>query len=157
MTMPYSTDPSDLYHPDDTAAGQENDGTFLVHPKWSSDIPGTVMATEPVLSACGDGRVVPSGLDGASGAARQRSLLRKRRCRHPRMHGTSARPRRARPVRRSCDLTLAAGFTLRNWIKEPKDSTLGKGIDHWLSRLRRRRPRSDPDPARLDKPATTRS
>jgi hypothetical protein len=29
VTMAYSTDPSDLYHPDETAAGQENDGTFL--------------------------------------------------------------------------------------------------------------------------------
>jgi hypothetical protein len=29
VTVPPSTDPSDLYGPDKTAAGQENDGTFL--------------------------------------------------------------------------------------------------------------------------------
>ena len=29
VTIPYSTDLSDLYHPDNTAAVQENDGTFL--------------------------------------------------------------------------------------------------------------------------------
>ena len=29
MTVPHSTDPADLYGPDETAAGQENDGTFL--------------------------------------------------------------------------------------------------------------------------------
>ena len=47
-----------------------------VHPLWSSDIPGTAMAAEPALPACGGGGVVPSGLDGASGAARQHQLLR---------------------------------------------------------------------------------
>ncbi len=37
MTVPPSTDPSDLYSPDETAAGQQNDGTFL----WlaAGDIP----------------------------------------------------------------------------------------------------------------------
>ena len=29
VTILCSTDPSDLYRPDDTVAGQENDGTFL--------------------------------------------------------------------------------------------------------------------------------
>jgi len=29
VTVPPSTDPSDLYGPDQTAAGQQNDGTFL--------------------------------------------------------------------------------------------------------------------------------
>jgi hypothetical protein len=29
VTVPYSADPADLYGPDETAAGQENDGTFL--------------------------------------------------------------------------------------------------------------------------------
>ncbi len=29
VTVPPSTDPSDLYGPDKTAAGQQNDGTFL--------------------------------------------------------------------------------------------------------------------------------
>ena len=29
VTIPYSTDQSDLYHLDEMAAGQENDGTFL--------------------------------------------------------------------------------------------------------------------------------
>ena len=29
VTIPHSTDPSDLYGPDETAAGQEKDGTFL--------------------------------------------------------------------------------------------------------------------------------
>ena len=29
VTIPPSTDPSDLYGPDETAAGQQNDGTFL--------------------------------------------------------------------------------------------------------------------------------
>jgi hypothetical protein len=29
VTIPYSTDPADLYGPDEAAAGQENDGTFL--------------------------------------------------------------------------------------------------------------------------------
>ena len=29
VTIPHSTDPSDLYGADETAAGQENDGTFL--------------------------------------------------------------------------------------------------------------------------------
>jgi hypothetical protein len=29
VTVPPSTDPSDLYGPDETAAGQKNDGTFL--------------------------------------------------------------------------------------------------------------------------------
>jgi hypothetical protein len=33
VTIPYSTDPSDLYGPDETAAGQEKDGTFL----WLAD------------------------------------------------------------------------------------------------------------------------
>jgi hypothetical protein len=29
VTVPASTDPSDLYGPDETAAGQQNDGRFL--------------------------------------------------------------------------------------------------------------------------------
>ena len=29
MTAPPSADPAELYGPDETAAGQENDGTFL--------------------------------------------------------------------------------------------------------------------------------
>ena len=29
VTVPPSTDPAELYGPDETAAGQENDGTFL--------------------------------------------------------------------------------------------------------------------------------
>ena len=29
VTVPPSTDPSELYGPDETAAGQQNDGTFL--------------------------------------------------------------------------------------------------------------------------------
>ena len=29
MTIPHSTDPEDLYGPDQTAAGQQNDGRFL--------------------------------------------------------------------------------------------------------------------------------
>ena len=29
VTIPHSTDPSDLYGPDEIAAGQEKDGTFL--------------------------------------------------------------------------------------------------------------------------------
>jgi len=29
VTVPFSTDPAELYGPDETAAGQENDGTFL--------------------------------------------------------------------------------------------------------------------------------
>jgi hypothetical protein len=29
VTVPVSTDPAELYAPDETAAGQENDGTFL--------------------------------------------------------------------------------------------------------------------------------
>ena len=29
VTIPYSTDPAELYGPDEAAAGQENDGTFL--------------------------------------------------------------------------------------------------------------------------------
>ncbi|HEY1619816.1 MAG TPA: hypothetical protein VGG25_19495 [Streptosporangiaceae bacterium] len=29
VTVPYSTDPAELYGPDETAAGQENDGRFL--------------------------------------------------------------------------------------------------------------------------------
>ncbi len=31
MTVPPSTDPSDLYSPDETPAGQQNDGTFRGH------------------------------------------------------------------------------------------------------------------------------
>ena len=77
--------------------------------------------------------------------------------RHPRMRNTSGLPCPALPVRRSCEWTLPAGFTLRSCIKEPKDSTSTKGVDHWPRQLRRRRPRSGPDPARLDKPAATRS
>jgi hypothetical protein len=84
-------------------------------------------------------------------------VTEERRCRHPRMRNTSGQPHRARPVRRSSNRTLPAGFTLRSCTKEPKDSTPGKGIDHWPSQLRRRGPRCDPDPARLDKPAATRS
>ena len=61
------------------------------------------------------------------------------------------------PVRRSCDWTLPAGFTLRSCVKEPKDTKLSEGIDHWLRQVGRRRPRCAPDPARLDKPAATRS
>jgi len=29
VTVPFSTDPAELYGPDETAAGQQNDGTFL--------------------------------------------------------------------------------------------------------------------------------
>ena len=29
LTVPFSTDPAELYGPDETAAGQENDGRFL--------------------------------------------------------------------------------------------------------------------------------
>ena len=29
MTIPYSTDPAELYAPDERAAGQQHDGTFL--------------------------------------------------------------------------------------------------------------------------------
>jgi hypothetical protein len=29
VTVPFSTDPADLYGPDETAAGQESDGRFL--------------------------------------------------------------------------------------------------------------------------------
>ena len=29
VTVPFSTDPAELYGPDETAAGQENDGRFL--------------------------------------------------------------------------------------------------------------------------------
>lgn len=29
VTVPYSTDPSELYGPDEAACGQQNDGTFL--------------------------------------------------------------------------------------------------------------------------------
>jgi hypothetical protein len=38
VTTPCSSDPADLYGPGETAAGQENDGTFL----WlaAGDIPG---------------------------------------------------------------------------------------------------------------------
>jgi hypothetical protein len=39
VTVPPSTDPSDLYGPDETAAGQQNDGRFL----WlaTGDLPDT--------------------------------------------------------------------------------------------------------------------
>jgi putative transposase len=46
----------------------------------------------------------------------------------------------APPVRRSCDWTLPAGFTLRSCIKEPKDRMPSKGIDHWSTQVKRRRP-----------------
>ena len=69
-------------------------------------------------------------------------VTKERRCRHPRLHNPSARPHRARPVRRLCDRALPAGFTLRSSIKEPNESTSGEGIDHWHSQLRRCRPRS---------------
>jgi hypothetical protein len=38
VTVPYCTDPEELYGPDETAAGQKNDGTFL----WLAmgDLPG---------------------------------------------------------------------------------------------------------------------
>jgi hypothetical protein len=38
VTVPYSTDSAELYGPDETAAGQQNDGTFL----WlaTGDLPG---------------------------------------------------------------------------------------------------------------------
>jgi hypothetical protein len=29
VTVPFSTDPAELYWPDETAAGQQDDGTFL--------------------------------------------------------------------------------------------------------------------------------
>jgi len=127
-----------------------------VHRAWSSDIPDTAMATEPALPACGDGRVVPADsrvqVSGPSALATEERPMPSSA--HARFSGW---PRPAPPVRRSCDWTLPAGFTLRSCIKEPKDSSSGKGIDHWLSQLRRRRPHCGPDPAELDKPTATRS
>jgi len=115
-----------------------------VHLPWISDT-STAMAAEPALPACGGGRVVSRGLDSASGAARQHWLLRNAGAVICACAALPVGRVPLGPVRRSCDSTLPVGFTLRSCTGRPVDSTSSRGIDHWPTGVRGRRP----DPARI--------